>query len=146
LGDKVRELPFRVGLAHLPPDTADFLAALLHFDPAERLSAAAALEWGFVAPFRDPDEEFVREPIDTAFESMDSSVDMWRSMIDAEMATMDAAEPENGPGLVLQYPELAALLPTLSTLPMSPDANYRWGLLRARWPLFWSRLTLLSHF
>jgi hypothetical protein len=94
------------------PAALDLLAGFLRYDPLERFSAFDALvracTWcctprcahsppptqchPYLAKYRDPDEEFVRNPIDTAFEGLELPVASWSHMLDEAIATMDVVQ------------------------------------------------------
>ena len=92
------------------PAALDLLSGFLRYDPLERFSAFDALVRAcigaaptmcsphpkqchpYLAKYRDPDEEFVRNPIDTAFEGLELPVASWSHMLDEAIATMDVVQ------------------------------------------------------
>ena len=59
---------------------------MLQFDPSTRVSATAALESPYLAPYHDPtDEPVATEPFDWAFLEANMPADIWKTIMYGEV-------------------------------------------------------------
>ena len=71
----LRDLPYFQGVA---PVAIDLLEKILVYEPAQRMSAAEALQHPFFEQFHDPEDEPIGiEPFDDSFENLDLSAEQW---------------------------------------------------------------------
>jgi serine/threonine protein kinase len=90
-------VPFELLFPDSPPVERDFLAGLLKWNPAERMTADQALAHPYVADLRVPEEELTGEPIGQfEFETQDATCESLAEGIRREVADFLARLPGGG--------------------------------------------------
>uniref|UniRef100_A0A3Q3XHZ5 mitogen-activated protein kinase n=1 Tax=Mola mola TaxID=94237 RepID=A0A3Q3XHZ5_MOLML len=73
--------------------TVDLLAGMLLLDPETRLTAKQGLSHPFLAEYHDSETESDSKPYDDSFESLELTVEEWKSLIHMEIMTFDPDDP-----------------------------------------------------
>ncbi|KAJ5696588.1 hypothetical protein N7536_007000 [Penicillium majusculum] len=84
-------------IPNVSADAAVLIDRMLEFDPQVRISAAEALEFPYLAPYHDPnDEPVAAEAFDWAFLEANLPADIWKTIMYGEVLAFHAEMDQSG--------------------------------------------------